>query len=160
MRAASWDCHRSVLRNDTHAGRTLDPTAPSEPIRCEKEYTAFRCRLNSGSPLRQKIMDMKSAVTWLVLALLLLNVLVACAPGPNQSKGTANEQGSVAGFWLGLWQGFIAPFVFVASLFKGNLGIYEVHNNGAWYNFGYLFGLACFFGGGGSGAARRGKSGS
>jgi len=105
-------------------------------------------------------MDMKSPVTWLVLVLLLLNVLVACAPGPNQSKGTANEQGSVAGFWLGLWQGFIAPFVFVASLFKGNLSINEVHNNGAWYNFGYLFGLACFFGGGSSGAARRGKSGS
>src|SRR6516225_3626422 len=101
---------------------------------------------------------MKSSVTWLVLVLLLLNLLVACAPGPNQSKGTENEQGSVAGFWL--WQGFIAPFVFVASLFKGSLGIYEVHNNGAWYNFGYLSGLACFFGGGGSGAARRRKSGS
>ena len=42
-----------------------------------------------------------------------------------------------------------------ASLFKSNLNIYEVHNNGAWYNFGYLFGLACFFGGTGSRAARR-----
>jgi hypothetical protein len=51
--------------------------------------------------------------------------------------------------------GFIAPFVFVASLFKSNLNIYEVHNNGAWYNFGFLFGLACFFGGGGNQAARR-----
>jgi len=40
--------------------------------------------------------------------------------------------------------------VFVASLFKSNLGIYEVHNNGAWYNFGYLFGLACILGGGGN----------
>ncbi len=108
----------------------------------------------------QEGMDMKSSVTWLVLVQVLLHVLVACAPGPNQSKGTANEQGSVAGFWLGLWQGFVAPFVFVASLFKGTLGIYEVHNNGAWYNFGYLFGLACFFGGGVSGAARRSKSGS
>ena len=108
----------------------------------------------------QGAIDMKSSVTWLVLVLLLMNLLAACAPGPNQSKGTENEQGSVAGFWLGLWQGFIAPFVFVASLFKGSLGIYEVHNNGAWYNFGYLSGLACFFGGGGSGAARRRKSGS
>jgi hypothetical protein len=49
----------------------------------------------------------------------------------------------------------IAPFVFVVSLFKNNLNIYEVRNNGAWYNFGYLFGLACFFGGGGNRAARR-----
>ena len=74
--------------------------------------------------------------------------------GPNHSKGMATDH-DAAGFWLGLWQGFIAAFVFVASLFKSNLGIYEVHNNGAWYNFGYLFGLACFFGGGGNRAARR-----
>ena len=100
---------------------------------------------------------MKSSLTLLVLILLLLNILAGCAPGPNQFKGTATEHDVVAGFWLGLWQGFIAPFVFVASLFKSNLSIYEVHNNGAWYNFGYLFGLACFFGGGGNRSARRKK---
>ena len=83
-----------------------------------------------------------------------MNILAGCAPGPNQFRGTASEH-AVAGFWLGLWQGFIAPFVFVASLFNSNLSIYEVHNNGAWYNFGYLFGLACFFGCGGNRAARR-----
>jgi hypothetical protein len=100
---------------------------------------------------------MKSSLTLVVLVLLLLNILAGCAPGANQFKETANERDVVAGFWLGLWQGFIAPFVFVASLFKYNLGIYEVHNNGAWYNFGYLFGLACFFGGGGNRTARRQK---
>ena len=98
---------------------------------------------------------MKSSLTLLVLLLLLLNLLAGCAPGFNQFKGTMSEHGVVAGFWLGLWQGFIAPFVFVVSLFKSNLGIYEAHNNGAWYNFGYLFGLACFFGGGGNRTARR-----
>ena len=97
---------------------------------------------------------MKSSMT-LVVLVLLLNVLAGCAAGPNQSKGMASEHGVPAGFWLGLWQGFIAPFVFVASLFKSNLSIYEVHNNGAWYNFGYLFGLACIFGGGGNRAPRR-----
>lgn len=97
---------------------------------------------------------MKPSSTLLVMLLLLLMVLAACAPGPNPSKGTAGSYG-VAGFWLGLWHGFIAPFMLVASLFKSNLGIYEVHNNGGWYNFGYLFGLACFFGGGGKRAARR-----
>ena len=62
---------------------------------------------------------------------------------------------TVAGFWTGLWQGFIAPFVFVISLLKSGLNIYEVHNNGAWYNLGYLFGVACVFGGGSHKAARR-----
>ena len=103
---------------------------------------------------------MKPSFILFVVVILLVNILAGCAPGPNQFKGTASDHGGVAGVWLGLWQGFIAPFVFVASLFKGRLGIYEVHNNGAWYNFGYLCGLACFFGGGGSGAARRRKSGS
>jgi hypothetical protein len=98
---------------------------------------------------------MKSSLTLLVVGLLLVSILAGCAPGPNLSKGTASEHHGVVGFWLGLWQGFIAPFVFVASLFRSDLCIYEVHNNGAWYNFGYLFGLACFFGGGGNRRARQ-----
>ncbi|MGA2430344.1 MAG: hypothetical protein ABSH13_17720 [Candidatus Acidiferrum sp.] len=98
---------------------------------------------------------MRSSFTWFVVVLLLLSVLAGCAPGADQFQGTTREHDGVAGFWLGLWQGFIAPFVFVASLFKSNLGIYEVHNNGAWYNLGYLFGLACFFGGTGNRTARR-----
>jgi hypothetical protein len=89
---------------------------------------------------------MKSSLTLVVLVLLLLGILAGCAPGANQSKGTPSEHDVAACFWLGLWHGFIAPFVFVVSLF---------HNNGAWYNFGYLFGLACIFGGGGNRAARR-----
>jgi len=64
----------------------------------------------------------------------------------------------VAGVWLGLWHGFIAPFVLLVSLFRSNLNIYDVHNNGLWYNFGYLLGTACFFGGGGKQAGRRKKS--
>jgi hypothetical protein len=94
---------------------------------------------------------MKTSLTVLVLVLLPLSILAGCAPGPNPSRKMASEHGEVAGFWLGLWQGFIAPFVFVASLFvfvaslfKDDLNVYEVHNNGSWYNFGYLFGLACF----------------
>jgi len=90
-----------------------------------------------------------------ILILLLLVWLAACAPGPNNLKGTSTAKNSVAGFWLGLWQGFIAPFVFLISLFTSGLNIYEVHNNGAWYNFGYLFGMACFFGGGSHRAGRR-----
>jgi hypothetical protein len=98
---------------------------------------------------------MKSSLFLLFVVLLLLNILIGCAPGANPSRGSASEHDVVAGFWLGFWHGLIAPFVFVASLFKSNLSIYEVHNNGAWYSFGYLFGLACLFGGGGHGSARR-----
>jgi hypothetical protein len=97
---------------------------------------------------------MKSSLL-LLLALLVLVMLAGCAPGPNPFQGKVTAEVRGAGFWLGLWQGFIAPFVFVFSLFKNGLNIYEVHNNGAWYNFGYLSGLACFFGGSGNRARRR-----
>jgi hypothetical protein len=85
---------------------------------------------------------------------LVLMFLGGCTPGTNQLKDTPNEQLAVAGFWRGLWQGFISPFVFLISLFKSDLNIYEVHNNGGWYNFGYLLGVACIFGGGDQGRRR------
>ena len=92
----------------------------------------------------------------MLISILVVSVLmIACTPGPNHAAGTTNEHGQIAGFWLGLWQGFIAPIVFLGSLFKSNLNIYEIHNNGALYNFGYLFGLAIFFGGSGNKASRK-----
>jgi hypothetical protein len=89
---------------------------------------------------------MKLSWASILVVLLFAVILTGCAAGSNSDKGTLNEHGKTAGFWLGLWQGFVAPFVFVISLFRSNINIYEIHNNGAWYNFGYLFGLACFFG--------------
>ncbi len=87
--------------------------------------------------------------------LLLCLLLAACAAGPNQLAKTAGPQGKVAGFWLGLWHGLIAPVTFIISLFTGTVQMYEVHNNGGWYNFGFLLGMMILLGGGGGGAARR-----
>jgi hypothetical protein len=86
---------------------------------------------------------------------LLLLTLTGCTAGPNELSDTPDEEGEVAGFWQGLWQGFIAPFTFIISLFSDSIHMYEVHNNGGWYNFGFLFGLTIILGGGGRGSARR-----
>jgi hypothetical protein len=82
-------------------------------------------------------------------------ILAGCAAGPTGLTDTADTKGVIAGFWRGLWHGFIAPFAFIVSLFSSDVQIYEVHNNGGWYNFGYILGLMAIFGGGGGGAARR-----
>jgi len=97
---------------------------------------------------------MKKFLIFLVLSLMLLT-LAGCAAGPNELANSPDEEGEVAGFWQGLWQGFIAPFTFIISLFSDTIHVYEVHNNGGWYNFGFLFGLSIIFGGGGRGSARR-----
>lgn len=92
-------------------------------------------------------------VALVVLGVLLLTTLAGCAAGPNPEIGTAGADGTVAGFWSGLWHGLIAPVTFVISLFTGEIGIYDVHNNGNWYNFGFVVGLGVLVGGG-SGAGR------
>ena len=75
-------------------------------------------------------------------------LLAACAAGVNPEVGTAPEGQDVAGFWLGLWHGIIAPVTFLISLFTDNVNIYEVHNNGNWYDFGFVIGAGILFGGG------------
>jgi hypothetical protein len=96
---------------------------------------------------------MKRVVFFIIIVLLLM-ILVGCAPGPNSLTGSPDRKGEVAGFWLGLWQGIIAPITFIISLFSDTVEMYEVHNNGGWYNFGFLLGLMIIFGGSGGGAAR------
>lgn len=96
---------------------------------------------------------MKRTWLWSFFALLLL--LAACAPGANPMTGTPRADGDVAGFWLGLWHGCIVVITFVISLFNEHVRPYEVHNNGGWYNAGFLLGATMSLGGSGGGAGRR-----
>ena len=34
----------------------------------------------------------------------------------------------------------ILPIIFLVSLFRDSVNVYEVHNSGGWYNFGFLLG--------------------
>jgi uncharacterized membrane protein len=85
-----------------------------------------------------------------VLVLLILSTFISwsCAPGPNAAEKTADSEGKIAGFWLGIWHGLISPVTFVISIFSSGVRLYEVHNNGAWYNFGFVIGAGLFLSGG------------
>jgi hypothetical protein len=62
---------------------------------------------------------------------------------------------------LGLWHGFIVLVTFVISLFSDQVNVYEVANNGNWYDFGFVLGLmASMGGGGGASASGRRRTGS
>lgn len=92
-------------------------------------------------------------------ALAVVLLLSACAASGNDLAGTPAADGEVAGFWLGLWHGFIVPVTFIVSLFTDTVGIYEVHNSGGWYDFGFLLGASATLGGsaGGGAAGRRSR---
>ena len=91
----------------------------------------------------------------LVLILVIVTLaLTACAAGANPELGSPPPDGDVAGFWLGVWHGIIAPLTFIISLFTDNVNLYEVHNNGNWYDFGFVLGAGILFGGGAGGARR------
>jgi len=90
------------------------------------------------------------------LLVLFVLALIGCAAGPNTMAGTspAPAEEKPAGFFLGLWHGFILFFTFIISLFNRNVNIYEVHNSGILYNLGFLIGVSAFFGGGGHSGKR------
>jgi hypothetical protein len=87
-----------------------------------------------------------------LLAAALVLALAACAAGPNTASVAGPDS---AGFWQGLWHGFISPVTFIVSLFNDHVSIYEVRNNGGWYDFGFMVGLSMVF----SGSARSGAAG-
>lgn len=86
---------------------------------------------------------------WLWLLVVAIFFLTSCAPG-NEKFDV-----DVAGFWMGLWHGFISLFTFFWSLFCNDVTIYEANNSGWPYNLGFIIGIAAFYGGSSKGTCRR-----
>lgn len=76
------------------------------------------------------------------LSIALVTLLTSCVPG----DGT-NTTVKPAGFFWGVWHGWIAPVSLVIGLFKNNIKIYEVMNRGWWYDFGFYAAIISGFGG-------------
>ena len=97
---------------------------------------------------------------WITICLVVVVLgLSGCAAGPNVAENTPNEEtGGVAGFWRGLWHGMIAPSTWLVSLFTKSVNFYEVHNNGGWYDFGFVLGAGILAGGGGASVSKSSSS--
>lgn len=92
---------------------------------------------------------MKRRPVFLLLLLVLATTVIGCTAGPNPAAGLPAACGHSASFWLGMWHGFISPVTFVMSLLMDNVTMYEVHNSGGWYDFGFVLGAGILFGGSG-----------
>jgi hypothetical protein len=52
-----------------------------------------------------------------------------------------------AGFFSGIWHGWLAPLSLILQIFNDNVRIYEPHNTGWWYDFGFYMAVITGFGG-------------
>ncbi|MFH1485857.1 MAG: amidohydrolase family protein [Chloroflexota bacterium] len=66
------------------------------------------------------------------LSVLLALSLSACAPGANPLENVPLEGGTVAGFWLGLWHGIIAPITFIDDVARDFPGLTVIMAHPAW----------------------------
>ena len=77
--------------------------------------------------------------SWLTLAAVVL-LVASCAAGNGEY---VDEQ---AGFFSGVWHGWIAPFALIAHIFDGDIRIYETNNTGIWYDVGFYIAVISGFG--------------
>lgn len=82
----------------------------------------------------------------LIVFALILGILAMTASGciPGDGKHTGAKP---AGFFWGIWHGWIAPVSLVVGIFNKSIRIYEKNNRGWWYDFGYYMAIIGGFGG-------------
>jgi len=80
----------------------------------------------------------------IIMGALLILMVVALAGCAAPNNVAHLHETHISGFWGGLWDGMTACLAFIIHLLGGHTGIYEVHNDGGWYDFGFLIGIGAF----------------
>ena len=83
----------------------------------------------------------------LIFTAVLLLIMTACFPEAQNVQECVTSTIEPSGFWMGLWHGIILPISFIWGLFDHSVTIYDVVNNGNWYNFGFVLGAGALLGG-------------
>ena len=69
-------------------------------------------------------------------------LLTGCIPGDGD-----HTSDKPAGFFWGIWHGWIAPISLIYGLFNDSIRVYETVNSGWWYDFGFYIAIISGFGG-------------
>lgn len=87
---------------------------------------------------------MRRRKVWLIagMGLIIILSLTGCVPGDGE-----NTVDHPAGFFWGIWHGWIAPISLIIGLFKNDIRIYEPANIGWWYELGFYMAIISGFGG-------------
>ena len=83
-------------------------------------------------------MKKKIFISILILAII---ILTGCVPGDKTSTLE-----NPAGFFWGVWHGWLAPISLIVGFFNRDIRIYEVFNKGWTYDLGYYIAVISGFG--------------
>jgi hypothetical protein len=89
-----------------------------------------------------KVIRMNHSRSLLVLALFVLLLISGCFPDQ-----TIEPTESPAGFFMGVWHGWIAPLSLIVGIFSDTVRVYEMNNTGWWYDLGFYVAIISGFGG-------------
>jgi hypothetical protein len=78
----------------------------------------------------------------ILIASILCFLISGCFPGSDMYSVDSR-----AGFFSGVWHGWIAPVSLIVGFFKSDVRIYEPHNTGWWYDLGFYISIISGFGG-------------
>lgn len=87
-------------------------------------------------------MRLKKFILIIALFTLIIFVLSGCIPGDGAS--TVDKP---AGFFWGIWHGWIAPISLIIGIFNNEIRVYETNNSGWWYDLGFYIAIISGFGG-------------
>jgi hypothetical protein len=85
---------------------------------------------------------MAQRLVFLVFCAAILATFSGCFPG-----GSTYSPQEPAGFFSGVWHGWIAPLSLIVGVFKDGVRIYEPNNTGWWYDLGFYVAVIAGFGG-------------
>ncbi len=77
-----------------------------------------------------------------IMIIMILLMLTGCVPG----DGTYTAA-KPAGFFWGIWHGWVSPISLIIGIFDKNIRVYEVINTGWWYDLGFYMAIISGFGG-------------
>lgn len=83
-----------------------------------------------------KIMALTSFIVFLLF------LLVGCIPGDG-----SHTPDKPAGFFWGIWHGWLAPLSLIIGFFDKSIRIHEVNNTGWFYDLGFYIAVISGFGG-------------
>ncbi|MRJ46340.1 hypothetical protein [Fundicoccus ignavus] len=86
-------------------------------------------------------MKEKKQLMLVCLASLLMILLSGCVPG----DGSYTDENR-AGFFWGIWHGWLAPVSLIMGIFNNQLRVYETLNTGWWYDLGFYMAIISGFG--------------